>query len=182
MNVSQELIARIERALTFEPHVLRRALTERAPSAEADPQAVQRRLAHVLGEGPPGSAAAELAIDRVLHGGDQLNVSFLERGLIAAEAVARVEIFDEEEQPAGFGTGFMVSPRLLLTSHRVLPTPAVAALSWADFRHEFDALGRLGASTTFALDPTAFFFTDVELDVTLVAVAAAAFAMRRRLR
>jgi len=167
MIVTRDLIERSEHALDVDPRRARRALVERPPSAEADPTAVQRRLAHVLGE---GADASEVAIDRILTGCDILNVNYLERGMIAADAVARIEVRGVEGQLVGYGTGFMVSPRLLLTNHHVLRTAAIAGQSWADFRVEFDALGRLAGAATFAFDPAAFFFTDPELDVTIVAV------------
>ena len=171
MKIPRELIDRAEESLTFDPRARRRALLERAPAVEAEPAVVQRRLAHALGEGPPGSGAADLAIERIVYGGDHLNVSFLERGMTAADAVARIEVCDEEGQVVGHGTGFMISPRLLLTNHHVLGSAESAASSWLDFRHELDALGRPAEATTFALDPLAFFFTDPELDFTVVAVA-----------
>ena len=171
MKIPRELIDRAEESLTFDPRARRRTLLERAPASEAEPAVVQRRLAHALAEGPLGSGAADLSVERILYGGDHLNVSFLERGMTAADAVARVEICDEEGQVVGHGTGFMVSPRLLLTNHHVLRSAESAASSWVDFRHELDALGRPAEATTFALDPLAFFFTDPELDFTVVAVA-----------
>lgn len=169
MNVSRERIDRAERSLSFDPRSVRRALVERAPAADAHPTALQRRIAHVLGEGAGG--APDLAIERLVYGGDPMNVNFLERGMIAADAVTRIEVFDDESQLVGHGTGFMISPQLLLTNRYVLATPESAARSWADFRHEYDALGRPVEPTTFALDPATFFFTDVELDITVVAVS-----------
>lgn len=171
MKIPRELIDHAEELLTFDPRARRRALLERAPASEAEPAVVQRRLAHALAEGPPGSSAADLSIERILYGGDHLNVSFLERGMTAADAVARIEVGDEEGRVVGHGTGFMISPRLLLTNHHVLGSAEAATSSWVDFRHELDALGRPVEATTFALDPVTFFFTDRELDFTVVAVA-----------
>ena len=171
MNVSRELLERAESSLGFDPQALRRELAARAPAIHAPATALQRRIAHALGEGPGGGGASDLAVDRLLYGGEQLNVSFLERGMIAADAVARLEVFDDESTLPGCGTGFMVSPRLLLTNHHVVPSAESAARSWADFRHEYDALGRPVQPLTFALDPATFFFTDPTLDVTVVAVS-----------
>jgi len=171
MKIPRELINRAEESLNFDPRARRRSLLERAPAAEAEPAVVQRRLAHALAEGPLGSGAADLSVERILYGGDHLNVSFLERGMTAADAVARVEVCDEEGHVVGHGTGFMVSPRLLLTNHHILRSAESAAASWVDFRHELDALGRSVEATTFALDPLAFFFTDPARDFTVVAVA-----------
>jgi len=167
MIVTRELIERAEAGLEFDPRSVRRALADRTPTSDADPAAVQRRLVHVLGEGPD---ASELAIDRIVAGSDALNVSYLERGMIAADAVARVAVHDGARL-VGYGTGFMVSPRLLLTNYHVLTTADTAVHSVVDFRYEYDALGHLVERATFGLDPAAFFFGDPELDVTLVAVA-----------
>ena len=111
------------------------------------------------------------AVDRLMTGADQLNVNYLERGMIAADAVARIEVWNGESQVVGSETGFMISPRLLLTNHHVLPSADDAAQSWVHFRHEFDAFGNAVASCVFAFDPSTFFFTDAALDISVVAVA-----------
>lgn len=168
MKIPEALMRRTEAALTFDPRQQRRALLDRTAVAVADAPTLRRRIVQALGE---GHDAAQLAIDRLIGGTDQLNVSYLERGMIAADAVARVEVRDGESVVVGFGTGFMISPRLLLTNHHILPTADDAAQSWVHFRFEFDALGRAVESCTFALEPSAFFWTDPELDVSVIAVA-----------
>jgi endonuclease G len=168
MKLTEALLRRAEQSLTFDPREERRALLDRTVVAIAEPTVLRKRIAQVLGE---GADAADAAIDRLLTGSDQLNVSYLERGMIAADAVACVEVRDGESQLLGSGTGFMISPRLLLTNHHVLPSADDAAQSWVHFRNEFDALGRSVEPCTFALDPSAFFFTDADLDVTVVAVS-----------
>ena len=168
MRLTEALLRRAEAALTFDPNDERRALLDRTTVAVSDAATLRQRIAQALGE---GSDAAQLAVDRLVSGGDALNVSYLERGMIAAAAVARVEVRNGESELVGYGTGFMVSPRLLLTNHHVLPSADDAAQSWVHFRYEYDALGRLLEPCVFALDPSTFFFTDPDLDTTVVAVA-----------
>lgn len=168
MRLTEALLRRAEAALTFDPNEERRALLDRTAVAVSDAATVRERIAQALGE---GSDAAQLAVDRLVSGGDALNVSYLERGMIAADAVARIEVRNGESELVGYGTGFMVSPRLLLTNHHVLPTADDAAQSWLHFRYEYDALGRLLEPCVFALDPSTLFFTDADLDSTVVAVA-----------
>ena len=168
MRLTEALLRRAEAALTFDPNEERRALLDRTAVAVTDAPTLRRRIAQALGE---GSDAAQLAVDRLVSGGDHLNVSYLERGMIAADAVARIEVRNGESALVGYGTGFMVSPRLLLTNHHVLPTADDAAQSWLHFRYEYDALGRLLDPCVFALDPSTLFFTDADLDATVVAVA-----------
>lgn len=158
---------RTEEALTFDPRAERRGLLDRTAVALADTPTLRRRIAQALGE---GSDAAQLAVDRLLTGTDQLNVNYLERGMIAADAVGRIEVRNGESEVAGCATGFMISPRLLLTNNHVLPSADDAAQSWVHYRHEFDAFGNAVASCVFAFDPAAFFFTDTDLDITVVAV------------
>lgn len=168
---------RAEAALTFDPREERRALLDRTAVATADAVTLRRRIAQALGEGPD---ASQLAVDRLLTGIDQLNVNFLERGMIAADAAARVEVRNGESEVIGGATGFMISPRLFLTNNHVLPTADDAAQSWVHFRHEFDAFGNAVESCVFAFDPSAFFFTDADIDVTVVAVAAETPDRRQR--
>ena len=168
MRLTEALLRRAEAALTFDPREERRALLDRTTVAVADAATLRRRIAQALGE---GSDAAQLAVDRLVSGGDHLNVAYLERGMIAADAVARIEVRNGESQLVGYATGFMVSPRLFLTNHHVLPTPDDAAQSWLHFRYEYDALGRLLEPCVFGLEPSTLFFTDPDLDTTVVAVA-----------
>src|SRR5689334_14234693 len=124
MTLTEALLRRAEAALTFDPRAEPRALPDRTTGAVTDPATRRLRIAQALGE---GSDAAHLAVERLVTGGDQLYVSFLERGMIAADAVARIEVRNGESGLAGYATGFMVSPRLLLTNHHVLPTADDAA-------------------------------------------------------
>ena len=71
----------------------------------------------------------------------------------------------------GFGTGSLVSPRLLLTSHHVLASAEEAATSVVEFGVEEVGSGSAVQARAFALQPGALFLTDAELDFTLVAVA-----------
>jgi len=126
MKLTEAQMRGVEAALTFDPGAERRGLLDRTALAVADPPTLRRRIAQALGE---GSDAAQLAVDRLLTGTDQLNVSYLERGMIAADAVARVEVRNGESELVGSATGFMISTRLLLTNHHALPTADDAAQS-----------------------------------------------------
>ena len=165
---------------------------QQASAAAADPGAlIEAALARVAGaparlhpalrdairaEPDPGRRGAKL-LEAVVGSTDFLGVRFLPAGARAAQAVARVRIFDERNQEAGFGTGSMVSPRLLLTNHHVLQSAASAANSVIEFDFQVGLDGRELPVTTFALDPGAFFLTDAGLDFTLVAVEGAAGAL-----
>ncbi len=108
---------------------------------------------------------------RILGTEDFLGVSYLEAGVGAARAVGRV-VIRENGDIAGFGTGSLVSPALLLTNNHVLPSAEVAAGSSIEFRFQDGVDGKALEPITFELDPDRFFLTDEDLDFALVAVKA----------
>jgi endonuclease G, mitochondrial len=114
--------------------------------------------------------AAGKILEKIINTKDFVDFRYLELGLAAGRAVARVNIRDENRR-LGFGTGSMVSPALLLTNHHVLPNAAIARTSRVEFDFQEDAAGQLMTPRVFALDPATFFLADDELDFALVAVA-----------
>ncbi|MFF2786291.1 trypsin-like serine peptidase [Streptomyces sp. NPDC058049] len=99
--------------------------------------------------------------------------SFLPRGARAAATVARISIFRGGlERP--HGTGFLVSPRLLLTNHHVLPDAQTARRCFLEFNAQVTIDNAPDAAIRFACDPDTFFTADEHLDYALVAVQPAA--------
>ncbi|MGH2559233.1 MAG: endonuclease [Thermomicrobiales bacterium] len=122
---------------------------------------------------PPLESAAAPALntlERIIGTSDLIEARFLAEGARAGRSICRIEIGEPGGLVAGYGTGVMVSPRLLLTNNHVLASAPVAAASQAEFDYEEDEDGRLRPVVRFTLDPDAFFLTDVNLDYTLVAV------------
>ncbi len=117
---------------------------------------------------PQGFAA--LALERIMGKNDLLSITYLERAMSVARSVARVRVRGANSRTVGFGTGFMVSPRLLLTNDHVLHDEGEATFAQAEFNFQDRLDGTPNASHVFDLDPKAFFLTDVPLDYTLVAV------------
>jgi endonuclease G len=101
---------------------------------------------------------------------DFLDVSFLDRGVVAADAVARIAFRDGRAQ----GSGLLVAPALLLTNHHVIDSPSAAAELCAELRYERNASAR-GARASFAFDAERCFVTDTTdgLDFTLVHIGRA---------
>lgn len=102
---------------------------------------------------------------------DFLGVSYLEVGVAAARAIGRV-VIREGGQIAGFGTGSLVSPQLLLTNHHVLGSAAVAEGSSVEFSFQDGLDGQPLTPRSFEFDPESFFLADEDLDFALVAVRA----------
>jgi len=112
-----------------------------------------------------------LLLERIIgESKDMQASSFLARGVRAAASVARISMRDDgRELP--LGTGFLVSPRLLLTNNHVVPDPAVASQVVIEFGAEMSVENLPLVPQRYDLDPGGLFVTDVELDLTLVLVA-----------
>lgn len=112
-----------------------------------------RRRSHLETEGTGQSRALE----RILGGNELLHVNYLTRGARSADAVARIRIRDAAGELLGYGTGFLVAPRVLLTNHHVaFADPAdprrFAAGSLAEFGFELGAAGAPARSATFRIE------------------------------
>ncbi|MFI0528004.1 MAG: hypothetical protein ACH37H_18005, partial [Ilumatobacteraceae bacterium] len=67
----------------------------------------------------PPMAAGEVE-ERSIGPDDMVDMSFLERALVAGRPVCRIVV--ELHGASEFATGFMVSPRVMMTNQHVLPT------------------------------------------------------------
>jgi endonuclease G len=111
-----------------------------------------------------------VALERILGKSDLMAINYLEIGLRAAGPVCRVQVRDSYGRVLGYGTGFMVSPSLMMTNNHVLPRVEEARRSLAEFNFEDDEFFTPKPIKTFPLEPERFFYTDVTLDFSLVAV------------
>jgi len=113
---------------------------------------------------------APVTLERILHtANDLMNINFLDRGSVVANSVGRIRV-RLADGTQGYGTGFLVSPRLLLTNHHVLPDAQSASLSRVEFDYEDSADGNPKQAIAFDFDPDTLYFTDEYLDYSLVAV------------
>jgi endonuclease G len=113
--------------------------------------------------------AADAFTERVLLRNDLMRISYLEQGSQSAQSVGRIQIKSSTGR-LGYGTGFMVSPQLLLTNNHVLPSRQEATYSQVEFNYQIGLDGNLRSSVLFDLDPETLFITDEPLDYSLVAV------------
>lgn len=109
----------------------------------------------------------EAALERIFSSPDFLAGSWLTRGSKRCDSVARIITSGPK------GTGFLVSPWLLITNEHVLEDATLAAEAEVTFRYEEDDRGRIGRSRKVRLDPGRCLVTRprTELDYALVAVA-----------
>lgn len=155
----------------------------RGKAVEAEsPERVQARLGRLAmaAKAPMRSLAVvptlaprlteTIGLERVLGSADFVDINFVELALAVARFVGRINIRSSLGRSVGYGTGFMVSPTLLLTNHHVLDSADAAAASEVEFDYQNDRHGRPLPIVGFALEPARFFMTNAELDFTLVAV------------
>ena len=126
-----------------------------------------------LGEIDPSAAAmastlGEYVAERTVAKADYLPTWFLRVGFQRARAVTHIE-FEFQDRPL-VGTGFMVSPSLMLTNHHVFPSAEAARGARVFFDYEDDEAGRQLNPTVFLAQPDTFYVANKRLDFALVAV------------
>jgi endonuclease G len=97
-------------------------------------------------------------------------VSFLVDGAAVRRCVGRIRV--DYAGATESGTGFMISPHLLMTNQHVLQDVNFARAAEVVFDDEDDFLGNAAAETIFTLDPDRFamFSHELELDFAIIAL------------
>jgi V8-like Glu-specific endopeptidase len=108
-------------------------------------------------------------LERIIEENDLLASRFLHLGSVLARAVGRV-LIRRGRSVAGYGTGFLISPRLLMTNNHVLPNSTTASRSSIEFDYYERADGTTSPTLIFDFDPESFFITDDDLDFAIVGV------------
>jgi endonuclease G, mitochondrial len=172
--------AQLPAAASAPEEVIELALDRAATSATEAAPAVSREAAEaaaaVIPSREPATEAeskerAGIVLEKIINTADFVGIRYLEAGVAAGRAVCRVDIRDELGRSVAYGTGSMVSPRLLLTNHHVLPSADVARFSAAEFNYQDGVDGTQLQSQLLPLDPDTFFVNDQTRDFALVAVA-----------
>jgi endonuclease G len=102
---------------------------------------------------------------------DFLSITFFEKGARASRSIGRI-VTEFENGQVAYGTGFLVSPHLLLTNHHVLSSDEIAKKSVVEFNFQPSLSGTSVAAQTFKLVPEKFFLNNKRLDFAVIAVEA----------
>ena len=113
---------------------------------------------------------AQQAYERIINGNELQDANFLPRGALVSKAVVRI-VVRAGARVIGYGTGFFVGEGVLLTNNHVLQNRDVARNSLAEAFFQYGVDGGDEPKQTFALDIDRLFFTDRDLDFTIVAVS-----------
>ena len=107
--------------------------------------------------------------ERIIGGNELQDINYLEKGMIASRSVCRIRF---QALGGGYATGFLISPRVLITNNHVFPDAETARTAEAQFRYERGVDGRELTPVRFRLEPDRLFFTSKTLDFSVVAVGA----------
>ncbi|MFF3378463.1 trypsin-like serine peptidase [Streptomyces sp. NPDC002680] len=146
------------------------------------PDALAARAERILDRGGLSPSAVVSALhaeamdmpeanERIINLSNELQAwSFLPRGVRVGSTVARITLRrNGRELP--HGTGFLVSPRLLMTNHHVLPDKEFARQCFPEFNAQAGVDNTPEAAVRREFDPDRFFTADEHLDFALVAIA-----------
>ena len=140
------------------------------PAAADSPERVAA-FREMMGRRLLQTSAAELVQERII--GPTLDFTDRppdEKARGAGSPVGRVvEIKEKGVQPVGFGTGFLISPDIMMTNHHVLPSKRDVAGIGINFGYERGTDG-INEGEIFELDPSRLFLSDEQLDFSIVAV------------
>lgn len=170
MNISRKIIsATLQRAKKLPRGALSRGVLDFAKHRrrETQPTVLARRTAF-LGLG--GAQPTPTEFERLIGTDDLVDEFYLERALLAAHPVCRISIRSSSDHERGCASGFMISPRLLLTNEHVFGSAEEAEPSIAEFNYRYDIAGRPEPSYRFRLRPDQYFFNNQKLDFAVVAV------------
>lgn len=128
---------------------------------------------------PEESNESTAIFERIIDQNDLLPASFLEFGAEIQRGVARIMLKKTHSGlPAGngWGTGFLVSPSLLLTNNHVIPNHDIAKILRIQFNYQVGTDGLDRTSDIYETAATELFQTNKSLDYTLIKVRSKQFS------
>ena len=181
MLIKPSMIANSEQRLKqadFSPAALNRKLGDGPiKMTVAQKQLRQRQLLSRTDD----ALAAQIGLERIIQGNDLDSINYLAKGMLASHPVCRIQLKDARSNLLGYATGFLIGPGVLMTNHHVFGKPGDAATSIADFDYELDVAGAEREPVRFAFEPDKLFYTNQNLDFSIVAVAPVSLASGRNL-
>lgn len=111
-----------------------------------------------------GDENSDAVTEKIIGEDTLLEVMVLELAMNAAKAVVRIRTQDE------LGTGFLCGENLIMTNHHVIPDKDMAKNSSFTFFYEVGTNGIERPAVTVSANPEGLFFTDPDLDVTVLQI------------
>ena len=148
------------------------------PNLIDDPVRIARRFAEVASHLPETELRRTLQegssntafVERIIDKNELMSAGFLIQGARRCRSVGRIVVRSSSNSVLAHGTGFLISPRLLITNNHVIAESAEASHSTVQFDFVEVEPGKSLRVSEFRLLPSTFFATDVNLDYTIVAI------------
>jgi endonuclease G len=176
----QRIQKAIKRCGAQDFEAIRRRAENKVPVDLASERALAERRQFLL-QTTESAAAADAAFERIIQGNELQDVNYLPRGSRAARSIGRIWIREPNGTVIGYGTGFLIGHRVLLTNNHVLKSTQWAERSEVEFEYEKSEEGKQLNGVKFALEPENLFLTNEPLDFSVVAVAPRALNAEREL-
>lgn len=122
---------------------------------------------------PIPSISSGPALERIIDESDLLPIMFLEQGARIQRSVARIVLKQSHgglPAGSGWGTGFLVSPDLLLTNNHVIPDTSTALKVHIQFNYQLSPNGIQNQTQYFSTAADNLLHTNKSLDYTLLRV------------
>jgi endonuclease G, mitochondrial len=170
LDSDARLAKRANRLLTRLNRVAPNKTAEIASDLGLDTQAATQVMRAQVTEETIARKGLDPLLERVMGATrDFQSMEFIDRAAYVAKTVCRI-VTAIDDGVRCYGTGFLISPRLLLTNHHVLHDRQAADRSVVEFNYQRDRFGRDLPVETLSLRTGDFFLADAELDFALVAV------------
>ena len=111
----------------------------------------------------------DLFVERQINTWDLVDINYLHKGYLVSKAVCK--LYSKDRVGSFTGTAFMISENLLITNNHNIPNEEVAKVAFVEFDHELGPDGFPKNQQRFVLEPDKAFWTNKNLDITIVAVA-----------
>lgn len=161
----------LERATHIDLNALIEHVKNQTPNDVASTETIDARRTWLNAQPASllGGMDADAVLERIISGNELQDITYLQKGVIAAKSVCRIAVRTPQGQ-SGWGTGFLIAPSILITNNHVLPSLEWAAQSQAQFRYERALDGSAQQPIGFRFLPQKLFFTHKQLDFSIVAV------------
>jgi endonuclease G len=115
--------------------------------------------------GSQANVLSSIGYERVIGTRDLLGVDFLELAIAIARGIGRVRCDNE------YATGVLVGPRLMMTNNHVIDDTNVRDGWVIDMDYQENSSGQMLSVQTYKVDPNYFFYTNKNLDYTIIGLA-----------
>lgn len=113
-----------------------------------------------------GKESPENVLEKIIGENTLRSIAFLAQGLNVARSVAYIAVRTSEERWSG--TGFLITPNLLLTNNHVIPNTDVLTNTLFRFNYEENFFGEAQTPREYRAKLNGIFHTNKNLDYTIV--------------